>query len=52
MLRQNNKFLHKLAEALLVNETVDAEEFEIVFHCYINEIKTEQNMKKQQQETI
>jgi len=52
LLRQNNKFLHKLAEALLVNETVDAEEFEIVFHCYINEKETEQKMKNQQQETI
>jgi cell division protease FtsH len=50
LLRQNNKFLHKLAEALLVNETVDAEEFEIVFHCYINEKETEQKMKEQQQE--
>jgi cell division protease FtsH len=49
LLRQNNKFLHKLAEALLVNETVDAEEFEIVFHCYINEKETEQKMKEQQQ---
>lgn len=49
LLQKNNKFLHKLAEALLVNETVDAEEFEIVFHCYINERETEQKMKDQQE---
>lgn len=48
LLRENNKFLHKLAEALLVNETVDAEEFEIVFHCYINEVKAEENVKNKQ----
>ena len=49
LLRKNNKFLHKLAETLLVNETVDGEEVEIVFQCYINETNTEENMKKQQQ---
>jgi len=49
LLRKNNKFLHKLAEALLVNETVDAEEFEIVFHCYIHEKETEKNIKGKQQ---
>ena len=52
LLRENNKFLHKLAETLLVNETVDGEEVEIVFQCYINEIKTEENMKKQQQNGV
>ncbi|MEN8199759.1 MAG: ATP-dependent zinc metalloprotease FtsH [Thermodesulfobacteriota bacterium] len=45
LLTENNKFLHKLAEALLVNETVDGEEFEIVHHCYINEKKIEEDLK-------
>ncbi len=46
LLRENNKFLHKLAEALLVNETVDGEEFDIVHHCYINEKNIEETLKK------
>jgi cell division protease FtsH len=52
LLRGNDKFLHKLAEALLVNETIDAEEIEIVFHCYINEKKMEENMKNKQQDGV
>lgn len=49
LLHQNNKFLHKLAEALLVNETVDAEEVDIVLHCYINEKQMEEEMKRRQE---
>ncbi len=45
LLTKNNKFLHKLAEALLVNETVDGEEMDIVHHCYINEKEIEENLK-------
>ena len=48
LIRENNKFLHKLAEALLVNETVDFEEMEIVFHCYLNERKVEKEVKDKQ----
>jgi cell division protease FtsH len=48
LLRKNDRFLHKLAEALLVNETVDAEEFDIVFQCYIKEKKTEDKIQKEQ----
>lgn len=36
LLETNNEFLHKLAEVLLVHETIDAEEVNIVFQCYIN----------------
>ncbi len=50
LLTNNNKFLHKLAEALLVNETVDFEEFEIVHQCYINEIKIEENLRHKRRE--
>lgn len=45
LLKENNKFLHKLAEALLVNETVDAEEMDIVWHCYLNEKEVEKKIK-------
>lgn len=50
LLTQHNKFLHKLAEALLVNETVDGEEMDIVHHCYINEKKIEENFKNKRKE--
>ena len=50
LLTNNNKFLHKLAEALLVNETVDSEEFEIVHQCYINDIRVEIQLRNKQKE--
>ena len=50
LLTVNNQFLHKLAEALLVNETVDGEEFEIVHQCYLNDKKTEENIRNKQKE--
>lgn len=50
LLKENNKFLHKLAEALLVNETVDGEEMDIVHHCYINEKKIEENLMNKRRE--
>ena len=34
LLRSHNRLIHELAEVLLVNETVDAEEMEIVMRCY------------------
>ena len=33
LLRSHNRLIHELAEVLLVNETVDAEEMEIVIRC-------------------
>ena len=42
LMRRHDRFLHKLAEALLVNETVDAEEVDIVHHCYLKEKKMEE----------
>jgi cell division protease FtsH len=41
LLQKNNKLLHKLAEVLLVHETVDAEELDIVISCVITH--TEEN---------
>ncbi len=50
LLTENNKFLHKLAEALLVNETVDGEEMEIVHQCYINDINIEKKLLNKRKE--
>jgi len=36
LLRSHNKLIHELAELLLINETIDAEEMDIVMHCYLN----------------
>ena len=49
LLHEYNTFLHTLAEALLVNETVDAEEVDIVLHCHINKKKIEEGVKNQQE---
>lgn len=37
LLRKHNTLIHDLAEVLLVNETIDAEEMEIVVRCYAGE---------------
>ncbi len=39
MLKANNEFLHKLAEVLLVHETIDAEEVDIVLKCSVKQKK-------------
>lgn len=44
LLHDHNTFLHTLAEALLVNETLDAEEVDIVLHCYKNKKRMEEEM--------
>lgn len=36
LLRNHNRLIHDLAEVLLINETIDAEEMEIVVQCYLN----------------
>jgi cell division protease FtsH len=47
LLRSHNKLIHELAEVLLINETIDAEEMEIVMQCYT---KSEQDRKNDQTE--
>jgi cell division protease FtsH len=42
ILKKHNKFLHKFAEALLINETMDAEEVDIVYRSYLKERELEQ----------
>jgi cell division protease FtsH len=51
LLMDNNKFLHTLAEALLINETIDAEEMSIVYHCYMSDKKIEDSLKSGPEET-
>ena len=42
LLRSHNRLIHELAEVLLINETIDAEEMEIILQCYFSE-HSEQN---------
>ena len=41
LLKKHNRFLHKFAEALLLNETMDAEEVDIVYRRYLKERELE-----------
>ncbi len=41
ILKKHNKFLHKFAEVLLINETMDAEEVDIVYRSYLKERELE-----------
>jgi len=36
LLREHNKLIHELAEILLIHETVDGEEVDIIIKCYLN----------------
>jgi cell division protease FtsH len=36
LLREHNKLIHELAEILLIHETVDGEEVDIIIQCYLN----------------
>lgn len=42
LLRNHNRLLHELAEILLVNETIDREEMNIIMQCYL---QRQQNKK-------
>lgn len=39
LLREHNTLIHELAEILLIHETVDGEEMDIVIDCYLNRNK-------------
>ncbi len=36
LLRSHNRLIHELAELLLINETIDAEEMDIILQCYFS----------------
>ena len=52
ILQKHNKFLHSLAEFLLIHETMDSEEVDIVFHRYLNELELEKDLTRQQEEVF
>ena len=41
LLKKHNRFLHKFAEALLLNETMNAEEVDLVYRSYLKEREIE-----------
>jgi cell division protease FtsH len=41
LLRKHNRFLHNFAEALLLYETMDAEQVDIVYRSYLKERELE-----------
>lgn len=48
LLRRHNRLIHELAEILLINETIDAEEVDIVMQCYTNREKEKNSPKDQE----
>jgi len=44
LLHKHNRFLHKFAEALLLNETMDAEEVDIVYRSYLKQRELERSL--------
>ena len=47
LMKKHNKFLHKFAEVLLINETMDAEEIDIVYRSYLKERELERLLLKE-----
>lgn len=52
LLRQHNQLIHELAEILLINETVDGEELDIVIDCYLKRSEKEKNTKRDEQRLL
>jgi cell division protease FtsH len=42
LLKEHNEFLHMLAESLLAHETLDGEEVDIVYRCYLNRLRVKE----------
>jgi len=47
LIKNHNKFLHKFSEVLLINETMDAEEIDIVYRSYLKERELERLLLKE-----
>ena len=45
LIRDNNELLHMLAESLLAHETLDGEEVDIVYRCYLDHRRIETKQK-------
>ncbi|MGW8159410.1 MAG: ATP-dependent zinc metalloprotease FtsH [Desulfoprunum sp.] len=48
LLRSHNRLIHELAEVLLINETIDAEEINIVMQCYMSSVSGMQSDRTEQ----
>jgi cell division protease FtsH len=46
LIESNNDFLHMLAESLLAHETLDGEEVDIIHRCYLQQIRVENNERR------
>ena len=42
LLKEHNELLHMLAESLLAHETLDGEEVDIVYRCYLNRLRVKE----------
>jgi cell division protease FtsH len=42
LLKEHSEFLHMLAESLLAHETLDGEEVDIVYRCYLNHLRVQE----------
>lgn len=51
LLRDHNRLIHDLAEVLLINETIDSEEMEIVVQCYSSTKKNQATKSDKQVST-
>jgi len=52
ILQKHNKFLHSLSEILLIHETMDSEEVDIVYHRYLRGLKMQKDISQQQKEVF
>jgi cell division protease FtsH len=48
LLRSHNRLIHELAEVLLINETIDAEEINIVMQCYMSSVSGMKSDREEQ----
>ncbi len=48
LIGSHNGFLHMLAESLLAHETLDGEEVDIIYRCYLNQLEIEEHQRREQ----
>ncbi|MEJ2057645.1 MAG: ATP-dependent zinc metalloprotease FtsH [Desulfofustis sp.] len=47
LIAAHDGFLHMLAESLLANETLDGEEVDIIYRCYLNQLEIEKHQRRE-----
>jgi len=50
LLKDNSEFLHMIAESLLTHETLDSEEIDIVYRCYLDRLPADEKPETQRNE--